>query len=113
VMAIGADADAEVRKLIDLAKAGGTRPAGAEITAAMEALPEAKNADFVATYNIVRLIGMGRAMMPKPLPAESFASKSNMVIALSMGEGKASFRMGLPKEHLTEIVRAAMPLAGK
>ncbi len=113
VMAIGADADAKVRKLIDLAKAGGARPAGAEITAAIEALPEAMNADFVATYNIVRMLGMVQATMPKPLSAESFASESNMIIASSMGTGKASFRLALPKEHLTEIVRAATPLAGK
>ncbi|HSA96048.1 MAG TPA: hypothetical protein VLJ16_08355 [Acidobacteriota bacterium] len=79
----------------------------------MAALPEAKNADFVATYNIGRMLGMGQAMVPKPLPAESFASKSNMIVAFSMGKGKAGFRMALPKEHLTEIMRAALPLAGK
>jgi len=113
VMAIGADADAKVRTLIDLAQAGGSRTASAEFAAAMEALPDAMGSDYVLTYNIVRMLGMGRAMMPNPLPAESFASKSSMIIDFGMGQGKASVRMALPKEHLIEIVRTASLLEGK
>ena len=107
VMTAGADADTEIRKLIDLIKAGGPGPAGAEIKAAMEALPDAKNADFVATYNMVRMLGVTQAFMPGAVPAESLSSKSNMVLAFSIGDGQASFRAALPKEHLTEFVRGA------
>jgi len=113
VMAIGVDADAKVRRLIDLAKGGSVRPAGAEIKAAMEALPEAGNADSIATYNMLRLFGAGQAMMTKSLPAESLTSKSNMIFVFNMGMGKANFRIALPKEHLTEVVRAASSLAGR
>jgi hypothetical protein len=106
VMAIGVDADAIIRKLIDQALAGGPKQAGTEFKAALDALPEAGNADFVATYNIVRMLGMGPAMMSAPLPATNLPTKSAMVFAGSMDKGKVGFQMALPKEHLIEIMQA-------
>ena len=105
VMAIGGDADADVRKLIDQAKAGGPKQMGKEIKAAMDILPEAKTADFIATYNIVRAISMMPAMMPMPMPLPNIQTKSNLVFAASMDKGKGMLQVGLPKEHLTEMMQ--------
>jgi hypothetical protein len=109
-MAIGVDADANIRKLIDQALAGGPKQVGTELKAALDALPEAGNADFVATYNIVRMLRMGPAMMSAPSPATDLPAKSAMVFAGSMDKGKVSFRMALPKEHLTDIMQAVQQM---
>jgi hypothetical protein len=109
-MAIGVDADANIRKLIDQALAGGPKQVGTELKAALDALPEAGNADFVATYNIVRMLRMGPAMMSAPSPATDLPAKSAMVFAGSMDKGKVSFRMALPREHLTEIMQAVQQM---
>jgi hypothetical protein len=106
VLVIGVDADANVRKLIDQVKAGGPKQTGAEIKAAMDAMPEAKNADLFATYNVVRMMSMGLAMMSMPSPAANVPTKSGLIFAGSMDKGKVSFHMALPKEHLTEMMQA-------
>ena len=69
LMAMGGDADAGIRKLIDQVKAGGPKQSSSEIKAALELLPEAKNADVICTFNYLRAFGaMAPAMMPMPMP---------------------------------------------
>ena len=56
------------------------------------------------------MLSMGPAMMPMPLPAANFPTKSDLVFAGSMDKGKVSFQMALPKEHLTEIMQAVQQM---
>jgi hypothetical protein len=106
-VAMGADAKADLRKLIDLAKAGGPKQMGNEFKAALDLMPEAKTADMVATLNYLRMFSaMIPAMMPMPMPQVNFQTKSNLVLAGTVDKGKGTLQVALPKEHLTEIVQA-------
>ena len=109
VCAVSNEADSDVRKLIDQAKTG--RPQiGNEMKAALAILPGAEKADFVATYNYLRLFKMIGAIMPIPMPQMDFPTKSNIVIAGKPGNGKMVVDIALPKEHLTEITKAFQTL---
>lgn len=109
-MALGADADANIKKLIDQAKAG-PRQTPSEMRSALDLLPEAKDADMVATVNYLRAIGaMLPAMMPVPVPQPNFQTKSNLVLAGSVDKGKGTLHVALPKEHLTEIIQAVQQM---
>jgi len=110
VMALGADADANIKKLIDQAKAG-PKQASSEMRSALDLLPEAKDADMVATVNYLRVIGaVLPAMMPIPMPQPSFQTKSNLVLAGSVDKGKGTLHVALPKEHLTDIIQAVQQI---
>jgi hypothetical protein len=103
---IGADADANVKKLVDQAKAAPGQP-GTEIKSAIALLPEAKDMDVVLTLNYIRLLGgILPAVMPAPAPQPSFQTKSDLVFAEGADKGRCTLQLALPKEHLMEIVQA-------
>ena len=108
--AIGGDIDSSIRRLIDQVKAGGPKQMAAEIKAALALLPQAENADFLVTYNYVRLLkivpAMMAAMMPVPMPQPDIPTKSNIVLAGKIASGKMVVDIALPKQHLTEIMAA-------
>jgi len=106
VCTIGSNANSEIRKLIDQVKAGDTKQLGNEMKAALALLPEADKADFLVTYNILRLFKMMTAMAPLPMPQMDIATKSNIAIAGKAGNGKLVADIALPKEHLTEMMTA-------
>ena len=108
VFAVGGDTDSAVRKLIDQAKAGGPTETASEIKAALELMPGAAKADFMATYNYIRLFKFIKEMgiIPIPLPKFDFPTKSNLLFAGSAADGKFTLNIALPKQHLTEIVTA-------
>lgn len=99
------DPDAGIRQLIDTVKAGGPKEMSSEIQAATTLLPGAKDADFVGTLNIIRLMQMGMAFAPVPMPIslDAIATKSNVVMAGRAADGKLMVDVALPKEHLTEL----------
>jgi general secretion pathway protein G len=112
VSTIGGDVDSAIRKLIDEVKAGGPKQMAAEMKAALALLPEADTADFMGTYNFLRLFStmgaMGGAFMPVPTPIAQMdiATRSNIAFAGKASNGRMTVDIALPKEHLTEIVRA-------
>ncbi len=108
VCTIGGNADLAIRELIDQVKAGGPKQIGNEMKAALALLPEADKADFVVTYNYLRLFKMIGAIMPMPMPMlqMDIPTKSNIVFAGKAGNGKMVVDIALPKEHLTEVVAA-------
>ena len=106
VCTIGGNANSAIRELIDQVKAGGPKQIGDEMKAALTLLPEADKADFVVTYNFLRLFKMMTAMLPVPMPQMDFPTKSNIVFAGKAGNGKMVVDIALPKEHLTEIMAA-------
>jgi len=115
VCAVGGDVDSAIRKLIDEAKASGPRQMAAEMKAALALLPEADKADFMGTYNILRLFRMMGAMagafMPAPMPfgKMDIATKSNIVFAGKAANSRMTVDIALPKEHLTEMMAAFQP----
>lgn len=109
VCAIGGDVDSAIHRLIDNAKAGGPKQIASEMQTALELIPEGKTADFIGTYNYLRALKMAGAMMPMmPLPQIDVPTKSNLVFAGKVGDGKVKIDAALPKEHLKEIVGAFM-----
>jgi hypothetical protein len=109
VCTIGSNANSAIRELIDQVKAGGPKQMGDEMKAALTLLPEADKADFVVTYNFLRLFKMMTAMVPVPIPQMDISTKSNIVFAGKAGNGKMVVDIALPKEHLMEIMAAFQP----
>ena len=110
VCTIGSNATSAIRELIDQVKAGGPKQIGDEMKAALTLLPEADKADFVVTYNFLRLFKMATAMVPVPIPQMDIPTKSNIVFAGKAGNGKMVVDIALPKEHLMEIITAFMKM---
>ncbi|MHC4476470.1 MAG: hypothetical protein ACYTEL_12540 [Planctomycetota bacterium] len=104
VGAMGGDLDKTVRELIDQVKAGGPEQVPSEIKAALELLPEAKEACCMATFNVPRLFGFVLAMSPIPMPPVQIPTKSNIVVAAKCENDALSIHIALPKQHLTEIM---------
>jgi len=106
VCAAGGDSDSAIRKLIDQIKAGEPRQMAGEVKAALALLPAADKADFVATYNILRMLKMIWAFMPMAaaMPQVDVPTKSSIVFAGSVTGGKMTIDVALPKEHLMEIM---------
>ncbi len=105
VYTIGGDADKMIRELIDQVKAGGPKKIGAEMKAAMDAIPGSKQADVVGTFNYVRAINMAtRFMIEGADSADQVQSQSSIAFAGRTTEGgKMKLQMVLPKKHLQEI----------
>jgi len=111
-VSIGGDVDAKVHKLIDLVKAGGPKEICSEVQEALKVLPNAEKADFLATYNYVRMLKMIGGMMPMgpgiTMPTIDVPSKSNIAIAGTVDKGRAVIDIAFPKQHLSELVTAFM-----
>lgn len=108
VCAVGGDVDSEIHKLIDQAQSGSAKQIGSETKAAIALLPGADKADFLVTFNLLRVFKMASAMMPMMMPQMNVPTKSNIVIAGNTGDGKLVVDIAVPKEHLTEIMGAFM-----
>jgi len=110
VFAIGGDADSAVRTLIDLVQAGGPKQIGSETKAALALLPDADKADFMGTFNYVRMLKilppMMGTMLPAPMPQVDIPTKSNFVFAGNVGSGSVTIDIAIPKTHLVEIIAA-------
>jgi len=108
VCAVGGDVDSEIHKLIDQAQSDSAKQIGSETKAAIALLPGADKADFLVTFNLLRVFKMATAMMPMMMPQINAPTKSNIVIAGNAGEGKLAVDIAVPKEHLTEIMGGFM-----
>ncbi len=108
VMTIGGDSDTAINTLIDKVQAGVPNQTAAEIKSAMALLPQADKADFLVTYNVIRLFKMITSMAPVPMPQVNAQSQSNIAIAGKADNGKMVVNIAVPKEHLTEIMSLFM-----
>jgi len=106
VCAVGGDADSAICELIDQVKAGGPKQLASEIKSALTLIPDASQADFVGTYNFLRWFKILGSLMPvpTPMPKIDVPTKSNIVFAGKIGQGKMTFEIALPKEHLLEMM---------
>lgn len=110
VYTIGGGADKMIRELIDQVMAGGPKKIGAEMKAAMDAIPESKQADIVGTFNYVRILNMVTRFIGESFGADlkdQVQSQSSIAFAGRTTEnGKVKFQMVMPKKHLQEIQSA-------
>jgi hypothetical protein len=112
----GSDTDKRLRIMIDNAKRGGPKEVNAEIKNAMALIPDSDQAEFVGTYNYLRLLKMATAFAPMPFPADMFGqlqSKSNIAFAGNIGDGNITITVAVPKQHILEIKSAFEMLTQK
>ena len=115
---VGGDVDAQIRELIDQVKAGGPKEVASEIKAAQELLSGGRAADFLGTFNYVRMLKMISIMtqgLPNapPMPQIDVESKSNLAFAGTFRNGTMTTRAALPREHVRELVNAFMTMQAK
>jgi len=110
VYSIGGNTDKTIRELIDQVKAGGPKKIGSEMKAALDAIPNSKQADCVGTLNYVRMLNMASAFMVLPgevkFPQLDVSTKSNIAFASRDADGRTTLQIALPKQHLLEIKSA-------
>jgi len=111
--AVSGDVDSTIRELIDQVKTDSPQQIGSEMKAALSLLPKANKADFVATFNVLRLFDFVTSMVPIPIPPMDVQTKSNIVIAGRAADSRMVVNMAVPKQHLTEIMSAFMMMQQK
>jgi hypothetical protein len=100
----------DMQALIDQVKSGGPGQAPSEVQAAMQLLPDAKNAEFFMTYNYLRVLQMVTALTPIPIPQMDVPTQSDIVIAGDIGNGKLQASVAVPKQHVLEIMTVFMKM---
>jgi hypothetical protein len=110
IYTIGENADKGIRELIDQVKSGGPKEIGSEMKAALDMIPESKEAEAVGTFNYVRILNMLPKMMfgsdGADLSTLNVQTKSNVAFASGIDDGKIIMQMAMPKMHLLEIKSA-------
>ena len=110
IYSIGGNADKGIRELIDQVKSGGPKEIGSEMKAALDVIPESKQAEAVGTYNYVRILNLLPNMILEPdgagLPNLNVPTKSNVAFASGLDDGKITMQIAMPKKHLLEIKSA-------
>mgnify|MGYP006287026587 CR=1 FL=1 len=84
---------------------------GAELDSITAVLPTANTADFAGTFSLVDLMQMGAAMAPVEVPAISMQGKSRASYAVRADRARLMVDVALPKEHLGEVMTAAMTMS--
>jgi len=112
VYALSADPEKDVHALIDQARAGGPGQVPSEVQAALQLLPEANKANFFGTYNYVRAIQMALSFMPMPMPAPpvQVPTRSDIVFAGDIGNGKLRMNFAIPKQQVLEVKEFIMKM---
>lgn len=111
VYALAQNPEAAIRELIDAVKGGGSQ-VSSETQAAMKLIPGAEKADFFGTINALRLMQMGSGIAPVPLPIPEgdLPTQSNLAMASTVGDGKMTFDLAVPKQHVLEIMGVVMQM---
>ena len=113
VCAVSGDVNSTIRELIDQVKADSPKQIGSEMKAALSLLPEANKADFVVTFNALRLFNFATSMVPIPIPPMDVQTKNNIVIAGRAADSRMVVNIAVPKQHLIEIMSAFMMMQQK
>ena len=108
VEAIAGDVDAAVKQLIDEVKSGGASEAASDIKQAVTMLGDGAD-DFFGTFNVVRMLKMMSVMPQFPIKDITVESKSNIAFGGKIGNGKAVFKVAVPKAHVSEVMSVFMP----
>lgn len=111
---------AEMKSLVHKTKVRAPRPSG-DMATALRIVDNSDEMDFVASLNLLRIISMGaKAASTLPIPQAQMVggmlsklntdSRSCMALAAKVDAGRFDFNIVLPKDHLMEVVGAAMQM---
>ncbi|MBM4026080.1 MAG: hypothetical protein FJ280_11840 [Planctomycetes bacterium] len=111
VYTLAAEPQKAIHTLIDQAQAGGPTQIASEVQAALNLLPEARKSEFFGTYNFLRVMQFGMAVLPLPMPPMDLSSRSGgIAFAGDIGAGKLLTNVAIPKQHVQEIMGTIMKL---
>ena len=108
VEAIAGEVDEAIKQLIDEVKAGGASETQSDIKRVMTMLGDGAD-DFFGTFNVVRMLKMISAMPSFPINDIAVESKNNIAFGGKIGNGKAVFKVAVPKAHISEVMTVFMP----
>ena len=111
--AVSGDVNSSIRELIDQVKTDSPKQIGSEMKTALSLLPEAGKADFIITFNALRLFNFATSIVPIPIPPMDVQTKSNIVIAGKAADSRMVVNIAVPKQHLIEIMSAFMMMQQK
>jgi len=96
---------AELGKLFDSVGAKPPGLMGPQMSMVSALIPQAAQADFVGTFDLMQLIGLAAASSPVPLPVPDMnvPSRSRMAYAVTADAGRMAVDIAVPKEHIIEI----------
>jgi len=110
LMAVGPDVDTSIRQMIDQAQSlPSDASAPPEFQAALDSVPNAQQAGFVATYNYIRILSAMPSLVPG-MPVVAAQSQSNLVFAGHAQNGIATLDIVVPKQHLMETIQYFMAM---
>jgi thiol-disulfide isomerase/thioredoxin len=120
-LAMGPNSEDTLKALID--QPPSTAAPSGDIKIAMDALESTPYDDFIMSVNVIKLIkGMGEMIealgaQPGMEPAaamfndmKDLPTKSCLVVGGNIGDGLATLRLAVPKQHLIEIVGMGMQI---
>jgi hypothetical protein len=121
IVTMGAEGEQTLKALIDKPTAAA---ASGDIKIAMDTLKNTPYQDLVCSVNVIKLLkGLGQMMQSLPNPGTGLPidigeiasklnveSQSTMVLGAQVGDGQASMRLALPKQHLIEIIALGMQI---
>jgi len=110
----------EIKNLIHKTKASAPRPSG-DMAKALQIVDNSADMDFVASLNLLRLINVGaKTMSTVPMgqlnqmgsmfSKINVPSKSCMAVAGKIDSGRVDVSLVMPKDHLVEVMGAAMQI---
>ncbi len=105
--ATAADPDKEIHALIDQAKSGAPGQIPGDVQAALQLIPEAKNASFFGTYNYAGFLRMALSFIPMPMPAPQTEIPTATAVAFAgtIGGGRLLTDIAIPKQQVEAIVK--------
>ncbi|MCX5646758.1 MAG: hypothetical protein NTZ17_19090 [Phycisphaerae bacterium] len=94
---LAADPETKIHTLIDQVKAGGPTQIAGEVQAALSLLPDAQKAQVFGTYNILRLMQLGMAFAPIPVPPVDASRQSGIALCRRCRRRQAAGERGHPE----------------
>ncbi len=95
-------------EFIELTGAKKPADAGDEMASITALIPTAEQADFVGTFNLMKLLEAASAMTGTGKQAMIPQATSSLAFAVKFDKNKLTVDVALPKEHLIELVMTAM-----
>jgi hypothetical protein len=104
--AVAQNPDQVIQGMIDQAQSSGTPQVASDVQAALQLLPNAKQATFFGTLNFLRALPIVTSFLPMPvqLPPAEVSPQSSVAFASHVGDGRLLSELAVPKQHVLDVV---------